>query len=176
MERKYIKQRLINGNNQFKAGIAGNFVKKEIFQQLVEGQKPYALIVSCSDSRVIPEEIFSCGPGELFVIRTAGNVINQGELASIEYGIKHLNIQFVLILAHTHCGAVHAAMNNEKGEYLSPILSNIARSVNGLFSEKEVAIANANAQVKYLKEKFPLYEGTISSAIYDIETNQVTIF
>ena len=113
-----IEKRLIKGNQKFK----NNDQKEELRKSLVNGQNPYALVVTCSDSRVSPEEIFSCSLGELFVIRTAGNVINEGELASIEYGIEHLHINYILVLAHTHCGAIHASIHKEKGRYLSPIL------------------------------------------------------
>ena len=111
-----IEERLLKGNKIYVKN-----ANKELLDTLSKGQNPYALIVTCSDSRVVPEHIFSTSLGELFVIRTAGNVINEGELASIEYGIEHLNIQYVLILGHTHCGAVHAAIHHEKGKYLSCI-------------------------------------------------------
>ncbi|MBQ7599669.1 MAG: hypothetical protein IJU57_03240 [Clostridia bacterium] len=73
------------------------------------GQKPRAVIVTCSDSRVVPEAVFSCGIGELFVIRTAGNVIGVSELASVEYVVDHLGTDTVVVLGHTACGAVRAA-------------------------------------------------------------------
>ena len=70
------------------------------------GQHPHAIIVTCSDSRVIPETIFSAGLGELFVIRVAGNVIDDHQLGSIEYAAGHLGSPVVVVLGHTHCGAV----------------------------------------------------------------------
>ena len=85
-----IQNRLLTGNQAFVDGADKGLVKK-----LVKGQKPYALIVTCSDSRVIPEKIFSCNLGEIFVIRTAGNVINEGELASIEYGVEHFEYPYM---------------------------------------------------------------------------------
>ena len=163
-----IEERLINGNSNFRNGVNQNKVK-----ELVKGQHPYTLVITCSDSRVIPEEIFSCSLGELFVIRTAGNVINEGELASIEYGIEHLHIEYVLVLAHTHCGAVHAAIHNEKGKYLSPILNNIKRCIGNECNERQASIKNALKQVKYFKNKFPEYKGKIKAALYDIETAEV---
>ena len=69
---------------------------------LENGQHPYAVIVSCSDSRVIPEEIFSAGIGDLFVIRVAGNVIDDHQLGSIEYATEHLGCKLVLVLGHNH--------------------------------------------------------------------------
>ena len=80
---------------------------------LVNGQKPYAIIITCSDSRVIPENIFMTGIGELFVIRIAGNVIDEHQLGSIEYAASHLGAPLIVVMGHTHCGAVHAAINHE---------------------------------------------------------------
>ena len=163
-----IEERLMSGNSDFRNGVNRNKL-----EELSKGQHPYALVVTCSDSRVIPEEIFSCSLGELFVIRTAGNVINGGELASIEYGIEHLGIEYVLVLAHTHCGAVHAAIHNEKGRYLSPILDNIKRCIGNECDERQASLKNALKQVEYLKGKFPEYQGQIKAALYDIETAEV---
>ena len=146
-----IIKRLIDGNLKFCQGIAENLEKKQCFSELVKGQHPFAIIITCSDSRVVPEHIFDCREGELFVIRSAGNVINEGELASIEYGIEHLHIPFVLVLGHTHCGAVHAAIHHEEGKYLSPVLSRIQKCLRS--TELETTKANALEQVKYIKEK-----------------------
>ena len=166
-----VKQRLKDGNLKFQQGIAGNLEEKAHFSSLINGQHPYALIITCSDSRVVPENIFNCREGELFVIRSAGNVINEGELASIEYGIEHLHIQYVLVLGHTHCGAIHAAMHHEKGMFLAPILSRIEKHIQK--TELLTAEINALEQVKYIKDKFPNYSGTVEAGIYDIETNEV---
>ena len=75
------------------------------------GQHPYAIIITCSDSRVIPESIFSAGLGDLFVIRVAGNVIDDHQLGSIEYAADHLGSPLIVVLGHTFCGAVDAAIN-----------------------------------------------------------------
>ena len=171
-----IKGRLIKGNNLFLKEIESNHELGELSSQLVKGQSPFCLVLTCSDSRVIPEKIFSCNLGELFVIRSAGNVINEGELASIEYGLEHLNIKYVVILAHTHCGAVHASIKNEKGRYMSCILDKIALNVGSCNDEKDAAIMNAKAQVKYLIDKFPSYDGEVVAALYDIETNKVEFY
>ena len=115
-------KRLIDGNNEFVELMNSNKNFKEYNDNLIKnGQHPYALVITCSDSRVIPEVIFNKTLGELFVIRTAGNVINDGELATIEYAIEHLHINEIIVLAHTYCGAVHAAVHNENGKYISGI-------------------------------------------------------
>ena len=168
-----IEQTLLEGNQRYINKINKDNNKKTHLQELVKGQSPYALIITCSDSRVVPELIFDEVEGSLFVIRSAGNVINEGELASIEYGIAHLHIKYVLVLGHTHCGAVNAAMHHEQGQYLDPILSKIEHSLCA--TELETTKANALAQVKYIKERFPDYDGIVAAGIYDIESNRVEI-
>jgi len=165
-----IEAKLKEGNLIFQEKMEG---KSLLNERLIKGQNPFAIVVTCSDSRVIPEEIFSVSLGELFVIRSAGNVINEGELASIEYGIHHLHIDYVLVLAHTLCGAVHAAIHDEKGMYLAPILSKIKEVTSINKDERQTSIDNAIKQVEYIKNKFPDYKGTIEAGLYDIATNSV---
>ena len=89
------------------------------------GQSPYAIVVTCSDSRVIPEGIFSAGIGELFVIRVAGNVMDKHQLGSIEYAAEHLGSRLLVILGHTHCGAVGAALSGDPGGFIQYITDEI---------------------------------------------------
>ena len=96
-----------------------------------KGQSPYAIIVTCSDSRVIPENIFSAGIGELFVIRLAGNIIDDHQLGSIEYAAGHLGCRLVVVLGHTHCGAVDAAINSEPAGYIRCITDEIKEGHRG---------------------------------------------
>jgi carbonic anhydrase len=81
-----------------------------------EGQEPLAVIVGCSDSRVPPEIIFDQGIGDLFVVRLAGNVVDDAALASIEYAVQHLGTRLVVVLGHERCGAVEAAMKSYYGD------------------------------------------------------------
>ena len=141
--------------------------------ELVKGQHPDTLVITCSDSRVIPEFIFNASLGDLFVIRTAGNVINEGELATVEYAIEHLKVKHIVVLGHTHCGAVHASIHNEKGRYLDPILNRIKLNIGNTCNELEASKTNVDKEARYIKEKFPQFEGTIESKIYDIETSLV---
>lgn len=92
---------------------SGDISRRIRMSTWAKGQSPYAIIVTCSDSRVIPENIFSAGIGELFVIRLAGNIIDDHQLGSIEYAAGHLGCRLVVVLGHTHCGAVDAAINSE---------------------------------------------------------------
>jgi carbonic anhydrase len=105
---------LMEGNKHF---VAGNLKHLEHMSaskarhELAKGQHPYAIIVSCSDSRVPPEILFDKGLGEIFVIRVAGNVVAPHELGSIEYAAEHLGSSLVMVLGHERCGAVTAAVD-----------------------------------------------------------------
>ena len=97
------------------------------------GQHPYAIVVCCSDSRVIPEQIFSADIGDLFVIRVAGNVLDQHQLGSIEYAAGHLHCQHIIVLGHTGCGAVTAAAamgssNTSPTTFWKPSVLNVTRT------------------------------------------------
>ena len=104
------------GNKEFLSKLENDKALKDRRDELVKGQHPEVLVITCSDSRVVPEIIFNCSLGDIFVIRTAGNVINEGELATVEYAIEHLKVKRIVVLGHTHCGAVHATIKNEKGQ------------------------------------------------------------
>ena len=81
----------------------------EALKRLKEGQHPYAVVVSCSDSRVTPTTVFNAGLGEIFDIRIAGNVVDDDALGSIEYGVEHTGAPLVVVMGHESCGAVTAA-------------------------------------------------------------------
>lgn len=105
-------QRLMDGNRRF-VGNQMTLPKTSdgaAREKLVKGQSPYAIILSCSDSRVPPELVFDQGLGEIFVVRVAGNVPDPIVLGSIEYGAEHLNVPLVVVLGHKRCGAVTAAV------------------------------------------------------------------
>lgn len=146
---------------------------------LVSGQAPYACIVCCSDSRVPPEIIFHAGLGELFVIRTAGNVIGPHECGSIEYAVTHLHIPLVVVMGHTHCGAGDAALNGEADGHIRPILEAIRTAADGNPDPQHTACRNAHAQMQALCADPALTalinSGSlaVSSALYDIETGAV---
>lgn len=105
-------QKLMDGNQRY---VDGKFANKDIGstkrQELSsKGQKPFAIVVTCSDSRVPPEILFDQGLGDIFVVRVAGNVVDPIALGSVEYGAEHLNSPLVFILGHTKCGAVTATL------------------------------------------------------------------
>jgi carbonic anhydrase len=89
-------------------------MRREQLEELAKGQQPYATILGCSDSRVPPEIIFDAGPGELFVIRVAGNVLSAEVAGSMQYASRHLKTPLIVVLGHEQCGAVTAALESER--------------------------------------------------------------
>jgi carbonic anhydrase len=154
-------------------------------------QYPIAAVLSCSDSRVPPELVFDQGPGDLFVMRVAGNIVNRDLLASLEYGVEFLGAPLVMVLGHTACGAVDAAIKVLKKKaslpgHLPALITAIKPSV--IVAEKtqqgnllDNAIAeNVRRQVTRLKNSPPivkrLYAGRkidIVGAVYDLQTGKV---
>ena len=107
-------QRLLEGNNRFRQGKARfPTVCKETLADLARGQKPYATILGCSDSRVPPELIFDANFGELFIILVAGNVISPEVMGSMQYAGAHLQTPLFVVLGHEGCGAVKAAVSSK---------------------------------------------------------------
>ena len=105
-------QRLKAGNERFVTGTARfPTMQKEILAELAKGQHPSATILGCSDSRVPPELIFDAGLGELFIIRVAGNVFSPEIAGSLQYAWRHLHTPLFVVLGHTNCGAVAAAVD-----------------------------------------------------------------
>ncbi len=159
--------------------------------RLLEGQTPHAAIVSCSDSRIVPEIIFDQGLGDLFVIRVAGGVLGQVGLASVEYAVGHLRVPLVIVLAHSSCGAVTAMLSGRKPEgHLAALIDEIAPAAgNRTGSEAEavtaerinrVAKANAHLVARHLRESEPIIaplvargSAEIVTAYYDMESGRV---
>jgi carbonic anhydrase len=151
------------------------------------GQTPMAAILSCSDSRVPAELLFDQGFGDLFVIRVAGNVPGEDEMGSIEYAVEHLGVPLVVVLGHTKCGAVSAAVQgaNEPGALgqLLTRLTDAVKSVETLPDEaKAPAAVKANVElgVKALAAKSPVLaksvkEGRVKimGAVYNLEDGRV---
>ena len=164
---------LKEGNKNFINKINNDINLKNKRDGLIKGQHPEVLVITCSDSRVVPEFIFNASLGDIFVIRTAGNVINEGELATVEYAIEHLKVKRIIVLGHTHCGAIHATIKGEKGRYMDPILNRIKGNIGNICDELEASKINAIKEAAYIKKRFPEYQGIIESKIYDIETSLV---
>ena len=127
--------------------------------ELESGQSPYAIVISCSDSRVTPSHVFNAGLGELFEIRIAGNVLDDYALGSVEYGVEHLGCPLLVVMGHENCGAVTAAYDAYKsnsevegsiGELVSAITPSI-ESVNGS-SVEDASHQNVENTIETLKE------------------------
>jgi len=102
-------ERLLEGNRRY---VEGNLAPKDMKakrEATKDSQHPFAAIVSCSDSRVVPEFIFDQGIGDIFVVRTAGNIVDTITLGSIEYGVEHLHTKILVVLGHEKCGAITSA-------------------------------------------------------------------
>ena len=154
-------QQLIEGNERFaRAESTHPRQTVEVRKQLMAGQRPFAVIVSCSDSRVPPELIFDQGLGDLFVIRVAGNVVDSVELDSVEFAVQELQVPLVLVLGHQSCGAVKAVVKGDLEslrdlEDIEPYLQEALEKSNSLVGDPlENAIKmNALLMVQKLKKK-----------------------
>lgn len=164
---------LQEGNERF---IQGVMMRSDLLQQkettATQGQSPFAVIVSCSDSRVPPELIFDTGIGELFVIRTAGHVLEAAAIGSIEYAVKYLGCRLIVILGHTECGAVGAALaNGNASPNLSALIAAIAPAVDytrqlDLDSEELASIAE-NKHMQFTRDYLLAESQIISDLIVD---------
>lgn len=156
-------------------------------RQLISGQHPHAEILSCSDSRVPPEIIFDQGLGDLFIIRVAGNVASDTEIASLEYGAEHLHIPLLVVLGHESCGAVTAAVQGAPPEgHLGALIDLINPAVQKTRGMPGDPVANAvrvNVEmvVKQLRSSTPILSELVAhgklrivGAVYSIETGSVT--
>ena len=138
-----------------------------------EGQQPYAVIVTCSDSRVIPESIFSAGIGELFVIRAAGNVIDNVQLGSIEYAAGHLGCPLAVVLGHSKCGAVDAAVNHKPTGFVKFITDEIRKAVGDEKEDIKACCMNVLQSVKRIKDSLEIDGLEVVGAVYHIDSGKV---
>lgn len=118
MNAKEALQKLIEGNERFYNSnhFFPNLVEERRLE-LVSGQNPFAIIISCSDSRVPAEIVFDRGLGDLFVIRNAGNIISSSVIGSVEYAISYLEVPLIVILGHDDCSAVKASINSASNSF-----------------------------------------------------------
>lgn len=121
------------GNESFRENRFRNEIESGRYQELLEGQHPFAAILCCSDSRVPPELIFDRSLGDLFVIRNPGNVLHDVVLGSIEYAVDHLGIQLIVVLGHEKCGAVTATiasfMDADSGQLMQSHVASIVKRI-----------------------------------------------
>ncbi|HMG33748.1 MAG TPA: carbonic anhydrase [Blastocatellia bacterium] len=185
-------ERLVAGNERFVRGEGTTRqVLRETLADLARGQRPFATILGCSDSRVPPELVFDAGPGELFVIRVAGNVFSPEVAGSLQYAGSHLHTPLFVVLGHEGCGAVAAAVEtrdsgNQHESRIQLLVDNIAEGLPALDPRLELAErlsqaveSNVRWTVRQILEtpegQARLFEGRLRlvGAIYEIETGHV---
>jgi len=160
--------RLEAGNKNFVSDkLDGKLQNSSRRTDLTAGQEPYAIVLSCADSRVVPELAFDAGLGELFVIRVAGNVANNSSIASIEYAVAHLGSTVIVVLGHENCGAVTAAISGgDNGHNLNHLLSHItpalAASGEGA-AVNDVVKKNAELTGRDLKNRSSIIRNAVES-------------
>lgn len=127
-------EKLIDGNKRFaqNKSIHPN-LGNELRNKLVSRQKPFAAILSCSDSRVPVEIIFDAGLGDLFVVRTAGHVLSSEVMGSLEYAVKALGVKLIMILGHENCGAISTALEAYQTKTYDEFSSNIQAILNHIY-------------------------------------------
>ena len=142
-------KKLKAGNKKFVADkLDGLLQDSKRRRQLTGGQKPFAIILSCADSRVVPELAFDSGLGELFVIRVAGNVATTDAVASIEYAVAHLGVNLIVVMGHESCGAVTAAVSGgDNGYNLNHLLAHITPAVSATKGKNVNNIVKTNAKL-----------------------------
>jgi carbonic anhydrase len=151
-------------------------------------QHPIAVIIGCADSRVPPEAIFGQGIGDLFIVRVAGNVIDDTVLGSVEYAVEHLGVSLVVVLGHERCGAVEAALGAAAPHaHVGTIVSRIRSAVAGARSQPGDALdnavrANVAASVNQVRSSKPLLAPAVQKGDvkvvggrYDLDTGAVEI-
>ncbi|SER01006.1 carbonic anhydrase [Lachnospiraceae bacterium NE2001] len=183
-ENEKVLERLIKGNEIYVSGNQNAGDVSLAVRQLTakEGQHPYAIVITCSDSRVIPDAIFSAGIGELFVIRVAGNVLDNHQLGSIEYAFSHLDANVIVMLGHTKCGAVEAAMHSHGGtdKFIRYIIEDINEAIGDETDDYKATVLNVQHGVNIIEKAFHDHpdieddELDVLGAVYDIETGEVT--
>lgn len=183
---------LVNGNKRFVENVKA---QRNLQSQVLEtstGQYPFAVILSCIDSRVPAELVFDQGIGDIFSVRVAGNVINADVLGSMEYACKVAGSKIVVVMGHTKCGAVTSACQRVELGNITSLLSKIMPSVDKIHPAKtnltpveieEVSIANVNHSIDEIRVQSPLLaemekngEIEIVGANYSVDTGVVTFF
>lgn len=189
------EEMLAEGNERFVKGKTKTYnISAKTRGELAKGQAPYAVIVTCSDSRVGPEIIFDETLGRLFVVRTAGNVVDPVALGSIEYAVEHLHVGLVVVLGHESCGAVKAAVDHKDDGHshgnidflVKKILPAVSRARDITSKEKDLMDNSIRENVKNVVSEIVSSSGVvrelmdhgklrIAGAYYSIADGRVTI-
>ena len=178
---------LLEGNARFAADKPSGLSTTHRRAELAQGQAPFAIVLGCSDSRVPVETIFDHEPGDIFVVRVAGNFVTPAGLGSLEFGCEVLKASLLMVLGHTSCGAVKAAFDfNKTGKplpgHMQTLVDAIAPVIKHTRDEAAAVRANVQANVAAVKAAEPLLaaavrEGKIDvvGAVYDLKTGRVAL-
>ena len=177
-------ERLKEGNFRFRQEQeTGEGRDKTRRRELVESQAPYAVILTCADSRVSPELAFDVGLGELFLVRVVGNIANTSSIASIEYAVAVLGAKLVVVMAHQGCGGVTAAVaGGDAGKNMNHLLKHIRPAVDAAPDEDIDGVARLNAkfQAEWLVRGSEIIRGAMEdagvrvvTAFYQLATGEV---
>jgi carbonic anhydrase len=172
---KRILKRLKEGNKRFmKDKLRNENQGSKQRKKWNKTQEPFAIVLSCADSRVVPELAFDTGLGELFVVRVAGNVANTDSIASIEYAVAVLGCEVIVVLGHEGCGAVGAAMDgNDLGYNLNHLLVNILPAVKACkckSKKDDVIVENALHAAEQLSDRSEIISKAVKKSKLKIHT------
>lgn len=185
MTKKEIIERLKAGNKNFSNDkLSHENIDHHARKELVKGQDPFAIVLCCSDSRVIPELIFDTGLGEIYVVRVAGNIANTSSIGSMEYPVAHLNIKVIIVLGHQSCGAVTVALKGgDYGDNINYLLAHILPAIEASpndASVDEVARRNAKMAVEEIKKHSEIISNAVQAgdlqiipAYYNLDSGRV---
>lgn len=185
MNKDEVLNRLKEGNERFTADKKeGKLQDKSRRDELTKGQSPFAIILSCADSRVVPELAFDTGLGELFTVRVAGNIANSSSIASMEYAVAHLGTEVIVVMGHESCGAVTAAMGGgDNGYNLNHLLSHVAPAIAASGKDapvNDVVKKNAQLTAEELKTRSTIIREAADSgkvkivpAYYNLDSGKV---
>lgn len=184
-------EQLVEGNKRFINNLKAHHDHLELINQTSEGQHPFAVILSCMDSRTSVELVFDQGLGDLFSIRVAGNIVNEDILASIEYAVKYVGSKVLMVLGHTECGAINSAKKGVTDGHLTQLLRRIQPAIskamlrdgaNHLFCDN-VAYANVENSLEEIltrsdivMELFKKGQIGLVGGVYNVENGQVDFF
>ena len=179
------KARLVAGNERFIAdNLEGKLISSSRRTELTAGQQPHTIILSCADSRVVPELAFDSGLGELFVVRVAGNIANSSSIGSIEYAVAHVGSKLIVVLGHQSCGAVTAAINGgDNGYNINHLLSHITPAISAsgdgasiadvVKKNAEMTVAELTTRSKIIGDAVAKGDVEIVPAYYNLDTGKV---
>lgn len=180
-------EKLVSGNKRFldEKTIHPHQNKKTVLANQ-DAQHPFAVVLTCSDSRVSPEILFDQGIGDIFVIRNAGNLISDIDMGSIEYAVEHLDAKLIVVLGHTECGAIKAYVGDKNNEYKKHLshIDDIVETIANENEEKQITkennlnaciIANVKHSLKMIQDN-PIVKEKHTKVIpmqYDIHTGKI---